>query len=271
MNSLKATFPGEGAYAPVNGLNIYFEIAGTGAPLVLIHGGGSTLNTSFRRIMPLLAERYRVIGVELQAHGHTSDRGTPSSFEQDADDVAGLLKHLGVVKAHILGFSNGGNTAMRIAIRHPAIVDKLVIASAFYKAAGMLPGFFEGMQQASLQNMPMPLQEAYLQITGDEYGLQVMHDRDKTRMLEFRDWPDEDLGLIMAPALLLVGDQDVVTPEHAVEMYRKIPHARLSILPGTHGSFLGELCSAVPGSRIPEMVVELIHEFFEIPWENTTS
>ena len=106
----------ESGYAPVHGLNMYYEIHGEGTPLVLIHGGGSTIQTSFSKILPMLARHYKVIAVELQAHGHTSDRDSPESFEQDADDVAGVLNYLKVSNAHFLGFSNGGNTAMQIVI-----------------------------------------------------------------------------------------------------------------------------------------------------------
>ncbi|HET6766857.1 MAG TPA: alpha/beta hydrolase, partial [Chitinophagaceae bacterium] len=123
----------DSGYAPVNGLKMYYEIHGEGTPLVLIHGGGSTIQTSFSRILPLLARHYKLIAVELQAHGHTSDRDNAESFEQDADDVAGLLEYLKINKAHFLGFSNGGNTAMQIAIRHSQLVNKLVVISSFYK------------------------------------------------------------------------------------------------------------------------------------------
>jgi len=105
------------AHAPVNGIQMYYEIHGAGQPLVLIHGGGSTIYTSFGRILPLLAKKYQVIAMELQAHGHTSDRDAPESFAQDADDVAALLHQLNISEADILGFSNGGQTAMQLAMR----------------------------------------------------------------------------------------------------------------------------------------------------------
>ena len=178
----------DSGYAPVNGLKMYYEIHGTGAPLVLIHGGGSTIQTSFSKILPLLARDHKVIAVELQAHGHTNDRNGPESFEQDADDVAALLEYLKISKAHFLGFSNGGNTVMQIAMRHPAIADKLVIVSSFYKRDGMLPGFFEGMQAATLENMPRLLKTYYLQINNDQKALQTMFNKDKERMLHFKDW-----------------------------------------------------------------------------------
>src|SRR6187401_1819086 len=109
----------DSGYAPVNGLKMYYEIHGEGTPLVLIHGGGSTIQTSFSKILPLLAQHYKVIAMELQAHGHTNDRDSAESFEQDANDVAALLSYLKINKPNILGFSNGGHTAMQIGISHP--------------------------------------------------------------------------------------------------------------------------------------------------------
>jgi pimeloyl-ACP methyl ester carboxylesterase len=129
-------------YAIINGINMYYQIHGKGGlPLVLIHGGGSTIETSFGAVLPQLSREGEVVAVELQAHGRTSDRDQEETFEQDADDVAALLKYLKIEKANFLGFSNGGNTAMQIGIRHPETVNKLVIASAFYKREGDDPGF----------------------------------------------------------------------------------------------------------------------------------
>lgn len=249
-------------YAPVNGLKMYYEIHGTGEkPLVLIHGGGSTIETTFGNILPLLAANRKVIALELQAHGRTNDRDSAESFEQDTDDVAGLLSYLKVSKADFLGFSNGGNTAMQIGIRHPELVNKLVIVSSFYKRDGLMPGFFEMMSNASLDNMPEPLKEAYLKVAPDKDKLQVMHDKDKERMLTFKDWTNEALRSITAPALLIIANKDIVTPEHAMAMSRLIPQAELMILPGIHGYCIGEVCTMKQGSRLPELTVVAIEEF----------
>lgn len=249
-------------YAPVNGLNMYYEIHGSATlPLVLIHGGGSTIETSFGNILPSLSDYGKVIAVELQAHGRTSDRDAPESFEQDADDVAALLKYLKVDKANFLGFSNGGTTTMQIAIRHPDIVNKIVVVSANYKRDGLIPGFFEGMQNATLDNMPAPLKTAYLKVAPDKSHLQTMFDKDKTRMLTFKDRTDDDIRSIKAAVLLMVADHDVVTSEHVLKMSRLIPDARLVILPGTHGSFIGEVCTAKKNSKLPEITAALVEEF----------
>ncbi|MEO7313287.1 MAG: alpha/beta hydrolase [Chitinophagaceae bacterium] len=249
-------------YAPVNGIRMYYEIHGKGTPLVLIHGGGSTIQSSFGNILSLLAKNHQVIAVELQAHGHTSDREGPETFQQDADDVAALVAYLTIGSAHFLGFSNGGNTALQIGIRHPLIVKKLVAVSAVYKREGLIPGFFGWMENASLENMPMPLQTAFLTIPGnDQAGLQNMHDKDAARMVHFEDWPKTDLAAVTAPTLLINADYDVVLNQHVVEMAGIIPNARLLILPGIHGSCLGEICTTKPGSCQPAITAMAVTEF----------
>ena len=233
-------------YAPVNGIRMYYEIHGEGqTPVVLIHGGGSTIESSFHYLLPLLAAHRRVIAVELQAHGRTSDRDSPESFQQDADDVAALLKYLQIGKADLLGFSNGGSTVLQIAIRHPDLVDKIVPISGVYRRDGLVPGFFESMPKATLDVMPAVLREAFLKETPDTAKLLVMFQKDKQRMIDFPDWSDDDLRSIKAPALIISSDRDVIIPEHSVRMARMIPGARLMILPGVHGSAIGAIEAGV--------------------------
>ena|ERR1051325_9283286 len=250
-----------GRYADINGLKLYYEIHGRGKPLVLLHGGGSTIESTYGRILPDLARTHQVIAVELQAHGHTKDIGRPLSFEQDADDVAALLGQLHVEKADIMGFSNGGTTALQIAIRHPKLVNKLVLASTTYKRDGMQPGFFDGFKKASLEMMPKPLQEAYLMANPDREGLQTMFDRDVQRMANFKDIEEAKIRAIQGPALVMNGDAEVVRADHALELSHALAHAKLAILPGGHGDYIGEICAPNKDSKIPALVVALIEEF----------
>jgi len=249
-------------YAPVNGLNMYYETYGEGTlPLVLIHGGGSTIQTSFGNLIPFLSGCGKLIAVELQAHGRTSDRDAPESFELDADDVAGLLNYLKIDKANFLGFSNGGTTTLQIAIRHAHIVNKIVVVSGAYKRDGFIAGFFEGFPGATLNNMPEPLREAFLAVTPDKDKLQVMFEKDVARMIAFKDIPDDDFNAIKVPALFIVADKDVITSEHTLKMSQLIPGAQLAILPGIHGAFIGELPTAKKGSRLPELTAAIVEEF----------
>lgn len=252
---------GTGHYAKVNGITMYYEIHGAGQPLVLIHGGGSTIQTSFAKLMPLLAKTRQVIAVELQAHGHTSDRNAPESFEQDADDVAELLRQLQVRKADVLGFSNGGSTALQVAIRHPDQVNKLIAISAIYRRDGMQPGFWDFMARGSFKDMPQLYKDAFLRINPDTAALRNMHDKDRARMLGFTDWKASDLQSITAPALIVVSDRDVVRPEHALEMVHLLPNGRLAVFLGGHGEFFGEAMSPHPESRVPELFAAMVEEF----------
>lgn len=254
-------------YAPVNGLKMYYEIHGTrhgdGKPLVLLHGGGSTIASTFGRILPELAKTRQVIAVELQAHGHTADIDRPLTFEQDADDVAALLGRLHVARADFMGFSNGGTTALQIAIRHPELVNKLVLASTLYKRNGMQPGFFEGFDHASLASMPRPLKDAYLKANPDPRGLEAMFNRDVARMKAFKDISETDIHGIQATALVINGDAEAVRTEHALALSRALPHAQLMILPGEHGEYIGEIAAPNEHRKLPALVTAVIEAFLD--------
>ena len=252
----------ESGYSDVNGIKMYYEIHGSGKPLVLIHGGGSTLETSFGRIIPPLSKDRKVIALELQAHGRTGDRPTPISFEQDADDVAALLKNLAIDRADIFGFSNGGNTTMQLAIRHPELVDKIIVASAFYKRNGMQPGFWDFMKKGTINDMPKELKAEFLKVTPDSAKLQNLFEKCAQRMLNFKDWDDSVLKSIKAKTLIVAGDKDVATSEHYVVMHHLIADSELMIIPGGHGEFMGEI-SFPNTERNVESFVLLVDEFLE--------
>jgi pimeloyl-ACP methyl ester carboxylesterase len=265
-------------YSEVNGLKMYYEIYGQGAtlslpkgkPLVLIHGGGSTIQSSFGRVIPLFAKNRRVIALELQAHGRTSDRNADLTFEQDADDVATLLENLNIDKADFFGFSNGGTTTLQIAIRHPKIVDKIILGSTLAKRNGVPDRFWDFMKQAKLENMPELLKTAYKHVAPnpDNYqeGLLLMHDRDAKRMVNFKDISDEQIKSVKAPTLIILGDKDIITPGHAVELHKQIDHSELAIIPGAHGEYIGEITTLKPGTKESEydsywFVVPMIEKF----------
>jgi pimeloyl-ACP methyl ester carboxylesterase len=249
-----------GKYANVNGLKMYYEVQGNGFPLVLIHGGGSTIGTTFGRILPALSKTHRVIAVEMQAHGHTADIDRPLSFEQDADDIAELLKQLRINNADIFGFSNGASTTLQVAIRHPQLVNKIIVVSTFYKKDGAQPWFWDMMKNATFEGMPQVYKDAFLEINPDTTALHRMYERDVTRMQTFDEIKEEDIKGITAPALIICGDNDVVRPEHIVEMYRQMQHAKLAVLPGGHGDFIGEVTTLKPGQHeFPALAI--IQEF----------
>lgn len=248
-------------YSDVNGLKMYYEIYGAGKPLVLVHGGGSTIQTSFEKIIPLLSKNRQVIALEIQAHGRTSDRNADLSFEQDADDIATLLKNLHISQADFFGFSNGGTTVLQLAIRHPQLINKMILGSALAKRNGVPEWFWNFMDQAKLENMPEQLKLGYKKVAADSNGLQVMHDRDAKRMQNFKDIPDAQIKAIKSPTLIINGDKDVITPEHALELHRQIEHSDLAIIPGGHGEYMGEITTLKPDFKESEMIVPIIEKF----------
>ena len=255
--------PFNSGYSKVNGLDMYYEIHGTGKPIVLIHGGGSTIETTFGNLIPLLSKGRQVIAVELQAHGHTADRSTALSFRQDADDIAALLENLQISNADFLGFSNGGQTLIEIALRHKAIVGKIIIASAFYKLSAVVPQFWEGFHNATINAMPEVLQQGYLKANNNRDCLLNMFKRDVERMKDFKGWTDEQMASITAPTLIINGNNDVGSTEHAAEMCRTIPDAQLAILPGGHGTYIGAIESLPNGKWTQQYIIGLITDFLD--------
>lgn len=252
-------------HLPVRGIRMYYEIhgEGSGTPLVLLHGGGSTIDVTYGRVLPLLARHRTVIAVEEQGHGRTTDRDAPVRFDTSADDVAALLGQLNVEKADIMGFSNGASVAMQVAIRHPALVRKLVFASSMTKRSGAAPQFWEFIARATFDDMPQALKDAFLKVTPDARKLRAMHDKDLERMRHFAEIRDDDVRTVNAPTLILLGDRDVPTLEHAVELTHLLPHPHLIVLPGGHGEYLGELIVSKQSSRAPQWTVGLIEDFLD--------
>jgi len=261
--------PEQSGYQQVNGLRIYYEFYGSPAhannlpPLVLIHGGGSTIDSSFGRLLPGIVSRRQVLAMELQAHGRTADRDTPLSFEQDADDIRQLLFQLGIRQADFLGYSNGGQTALQIAINHPDLVHKLVLASMFYKRDAAAEAFWDGFETATLDSMPGVLKDAFLAVNPDKKALQTMFNRDVLRMKQFKGWTDQQLQSIQVPTLILQGNTDVGSLEHALEMHRLIEQSDLVILPGGHGTYMGTLESLSGKNWTMSYFADLLFEFLD--------
>ena len=259
--------PIETGRAFVNGIHLYYEVHGSHdrIPLVLLHGGGSTIDSNFGRFLPFLARTRRVIALEEQGHGRTSDRDQPFRFEDSADDVAGLLQKLDVSQADIFGFSNGASVALQVAIRHPQLVRKLVFASSFTTREGAQPQIWEFIKQADIANMPQALKDAFLAVNPDSQKLKTMHDKDAARMAGFRDVPVAAVRGVRAPTLIITGDRDVPRLEHTVELSRLFPDARLLVLPGGHGDYLAEASSAPGDTDYAEITARLLERFLSEP------
>jgi pimeloyl-ACP methyl ester carboxylesterase len=233
-------------YVPVNGLNMYYEIHGTGQPLVLLHGAFSAIGTSFGHVLPGLARDRQVIAFELQGHGRTADIDRPLSQEGMAEDVAAALKELRIERADVFGYSTGGAVALRLAISHSDLVRKLVLASVTYTLDGVHSGLMEGLGEMKPEMMfGSPWHEEYMRIAPNPEDFGTLFAKKAQMDKEIQDLPAESIRGIKAPTLLIIGDSDLVRPEHAVEMFRLfgggvfgdtpagLPSSQLAVLPGT--------------------------------------
>jgi pimeloyl-ACP methyl ester carboxylesterase len=190
--------------------------------------------TPFGHLLPLLARDREIIAFEQQGFGHTTDVADRSfDFERSAHDTAALLEYLQIDQADIFGFSNGGTIAFILAIRHPARVRKLVVASAFFKRDGGYPWFGDSFTNVHPGNMSKELQDACREVSPHPENLQSFFDKCVERMRNFKDIPDAAIRSIKSPALVIVRDADVMRPGHAVETFRLIANSRVAILPGT--------------------------------------
>jgi pimeloyl-ACP methyl ester carboxylesterase len=234
-------------YASVHDLTMYYEEHGTvgGRPLVLVHGALSGIGTSFGAVLPLLACSRRVIAVELQAHGRTTDADRPLTVEGCAADVAGLLDHLGVDVADVFGWSMGAAVALRLGTHHAARVGRLVLASVSFHVGGLHPGLLAGIQDLQPEHLHgSEFHEEYLRTAPDPAGWATLVAKVKRLDADLPEWTAEQIRAVAAPTMLVLGDADIVRPEHAVEMFRLLgggvagdlaglPSCRLAVLPGT--------------------------------------
>jgi pimeloyl-ACP methyl ester carboxylesterase len=225
-------------YADVNGLHMYYEVYGEGTPLVLLHGGMLSIDLSFGGLIPGLATRHRVIGVEMQGHGRTADIDRPITPAALAGDVVGLLDHLGIERAHVFGHSLGAAVALELAVSHPGRVRSIVPASGSVRMQGMHEDLTDPAKQATSTRMPTQQDFADMQRTYAKLSPHPERFNDFLKQLsqsaaDQQGWSDEQLAGITAPALLVMGDRDFVTIEHGALMTRLIPNSQLAVLPGT--------------------------------------
>lgn len=222
--------PSRSGYATANGLRIYYESHGSGRPLVLLHGGLTTAEVSFAQILPTLARSRRVLAIEQQGHGHTADRDAPLSFAAMVADTATVLRALEISSADFLGFSDGGVVALELAIRHPDLVGKLVLADTGFSNDSLDPQHLAWLAQARPEDFA-PLDAMYAAVAPDPAHWPTLVKKWKQLQLEFEGIAPPALRSIQAPTLILAGDRGV-RAEHTIELYRHLGNAQLAILPG---------------------------------------
>ena len=263
------TTTAETGTVPVNGLEMYYEIHGDGPPLVLLHGAFSAIGTSFGELIPGLAEGRKVVAFELQGHGRTADIDRPLSYDAMADDVAAAIEYLGLGRVDVFGYSMGAFVGLLVTLRRPELVRKLVFMSATYTMSGVHPGLMDGLGEMSPEMMHgSPWHEEYMRIAPRPEDFDTLFAKKSEMDAGFTDLRDEDIRAIQAPTLVVIGDSDLVRPEHAVEMFRLrgggvfgdmppgLPASQLAVVPGTsHASM---------PSR-PELLVPIVTTFLDAP------
>lgn len=260
-------------YVSVNGLEMYYEFHGNGQPLVLLHGAFSAIGTSFGGLIPGLAKTRQVIAFELQGHGRTADIDRPLSMDLMADDIAAAIKALGFETADVLGYSLGAGVALQLAIQHPEVLRKLILASITYTLDGFHPGLIEGMGDMKPEMMyGSPWHDEYMQLAPHAEDFAKLFAKKTEMDSRLRDIPDETIRAIRVPTLLIAGDSDLVRPEHIVQMFRLLgggvfgdtpagmPNSQLAILPGT---------SHVTVVSRTELLVPMINSFLDAPVRET--
>ncbi|HEV2643656.1 MAG TPA: alpha/beta hydrolase [Candidatus Elarobacter sp.] len=241
-----------GRYADVNGLRLYYEIHGTGTPLVLLHGGLGAIHMFGPDLIHALSLGHRVIATDLQGHGRTADIDRPLSVEHMADDIAALLKHLNIPRADVMGYSLGGGVALQVAIRHPELVDRLVVVSTAIRRSAYYADILAQQGQVTAEAAEWmkqtPMYQMYASIAPrPEDWPRLLQKIGEAMTVDF-DYSEQVAG-IGATTLIVAGDADMFPPAHAVETFALLgggrqdggwdgsgrPKSQLAILPGlTH-------------------------------------
>jgi pimeloyl-ACP methyl ester carboxylesterase len=233
-------------FAAVNGIDMYYEIHGDGSPLLLLHGGMASIPEKW---IPFFAPHFRVIAPEQMGQGRTADLvDRPFHYHDMAEDTVELMRQLGIGSAGVIGYSDGGIVGLDMAIHHPKRVTKLVVTGATARFDGNTQENQEFLRRFDPGREPVWDEYAQLSPDGPEHWPVVLGRLKRMWCVE-PSFSNEELRTIEAPTLVIIGDRDIVTPEHAVEMFRAIPHAQLCVAP-----------NADHGAMPEEQVLTFLHE-----------
>ncbi|MEJ7839308.1 MAG: alpha/beta hydrolase [Thermomicrobiales bacterium] len=234
----------ESGYLPIGELEMYFEVHGQGEPLLLLHGAFGSFTSIFSELLPLFSRTRTVIGLDQQGHGRTGDIDRPFTFIQMAEDTAAALAALKIESADVFGYSDGGNVALGLALAHPKRVRKLVIAGTNWNNQGVHPEVLEGMQTFQPSDFPIEFRQMWEDESPNPEDFDTVFRKTMRLGVEFPGWNPSIIAAIASPLLCIIGDSDVVIPEHAIDLFRLLggavpgdnvglPASQLSILPGT--------------------------------------
>lgn len=236
--TLETTLPEvQREYVQAGALQMYCETQGQGRPLLLLHAGMATIQTSFEKSRPILAKRWMTIAVEQQAHGHTADIDRSLTYEQMVEDTASLLRQKKISNADVFGWSDGGIVALGLAARHPDLVRKVATIGSGYNTDAWSPDFKARQAAIKPDNAhTLPFRDAYRIVASKPEDWPLLIEKVKAMWTGFKGWSDAEMRSLKAPLMVMLGDDDVIRPEHALELFRMVPSGRLAILPGSDHS-----------------------------------
>jgi pimeloyl-ACP methyl ester carboxylesterase len=221
-----------------NGIKLYYEVHGQGSPVVLLHGGTATIQYSFSKQIDLLARDHRVIGIEQMGHGHSPDvEGRPFSYEEMTEDTAALLTALGIRDADVIGWSDGGQIALRLAAMHPELVRRVVASGVGF---GGNPASRQSTENMSDSRWPHEFRDGYVSASPDGAGHWPVVWRKACKMWAGATWgfTQADLRSIKARVLIIAGDHDIISAEVTRQVAQAIPGGEYRILPDSdHWTF----------------------------------
>ncbi|MFF4198690.1 alpha/beta fold hydrolase [Nonomuraea sp. NPDC001831] len=230
----------------VNGVRTWYDERGAGDPLVLLHGG-LTDSRDFTGNLDALAERFRLLLPERRGHGHTPDVPGPFSMEAFADDTAAFIGETVGGPVRLAGYSAGAMVALWTAVRHPHLVERLVLISGGFHPDGMI------LRPSTDAPPPPPLLSAYAEVSPDGAGhFPVVIAKAARSVTADRPLTPDDLAAVTCPTLVMSADDDIITLEHTLELYRTLPAAQLAVVPQTSHLLLRER---------PELCVRLVGDF----------
>lgn len=273
-----ASTPADTGYAAVNGLQMYYELHGSGGtPLLLLHGGLFDIDQQFGPLLPRLSTGRRVIATDFQGHGRTNDIDRPLTGDNLTTDVVGLLEQLGIAEIDVFGFSIGGAVALQLAITRPDLVRKAIISSVAFRAEGNRGQNTDVVAKLTVDMIAgTPMERAYLEKSPhpDHEHLQGLLNKLAISDAGFREWSDDDIRGIAGPTLITVGDCDMVRLDHAVKFlqlrggdvngdFDGVPSSQLAVLPGTSHFF-----GLSRTSLISEIVLGFLDEATGAGWSD---
>ncbi|PHN07044.1 alpha/beta fold hydrolase [Flavilitoribacter nigricans] len=244
QSSAQQNKPTESGYAPVNGIEMYYEIYGEGMPIVLLHGAYYTIEMNWSSLIAELSKTRKVIALEMQGHGHTPYSDRQLTRATLARDVESLMDYLKIDSADVVGYSFGGSVAYQFAIQSPKRLRKLVIISAVHKSSSWLPEVneaFKGMKPEFFDNSP--LHTAYDAVAPDKTKWTKFLEQMIASAITPYDLGDANIAKISAPVLMIAGDNDGIDKVELVKTYQllkgnktvdlgAIPESQLAIIPG---------------------------------------